>query len=302
MRGVDENGKHPSKVTKRALITTAILLSGVLLSWWAVHRTDRALREDLLIQTQVIAGVVNTDRVRALTGTQADLEALDYLRLKEQFARAQKANDKCRFIYLMGRLSDGQIFFFVDNEPVGSENESPAGMLYDDVPEGFRQVFDTMQADTEGPFTDRWGTFVSGAVPLIDPVTDDLVAVLAMDMDAGSWKWNIAAIATLPIGLILVLMIVLVSGIKRKQAEEALRLERDKLQRALAEVKQLSDFLPICASCKKIRDDKGYWNQIESYISQHSEAKFSHGICPECAKKLYPEFCGNPSENAEPGA
>lgn len=98
------------------------------------------------------------------------------------------------------------------------------------------------------------------------------------------------------------LMIVLVSGIKRKQAEEALRLERDNLQRALAEVKQLSGFLPICASCKKIRDDKGYWNQIESYISQHSEAEFSHGICPECAKKLYPEFCGNPSENAEPGA
>lgn len=61
------------------------------------------------------------------------------------------------------------------------------------------------------------------------------------------------------------------------------------LQRALSEVKQLSGFLPICASCKKIRDDKGYWTQIESYISSHSEAQFSHGICPECVKKLYPE-------------
>ncbi len=48
--------------------------------------------------------------------------------------------------------------------------------------------------------------------------------------------------------------------------------------------------LPICASCKKIRDDKGYWNQIESYIKEHSEADFSHSICPECSKKLYAEF------------
>ena len=54
-------------------------------------------------------------------------------------------------------------------------------------------------------------------------------------------------------------------------------------------MKQLSGFLPICASCKRIRDDTGYWNQIESYISAHSEAQFSHGICPDCIKKLYPE-------------
>ena len=70
--------------------------------------------------------------------------------------------------------------------------------------------------------------------------------------------------------------------------------EREKLigelQEALAKVKLLSGLLPICASCKKIRDDKGYWNQIESYIRDHSEAEFSHGICPECAEKIYPKY------------
>ena len=63
-----------------------------------------------------------------------------------------------------------------------------------------------------------------------------------------------------------------------------------KLREALDKVKTLSGFLPICASCKKIRDDQGYWNQIESYITHHSEAVFSHGICPDCAQKLYPEY------------
>jgi C4-dicarboxylate-specific signal transduction histidine kinase len=70
--------------------------------------------------------------------------------------------------------------------------------------------------------------------------------------------------------------------------------EREKvvvdLKQALAQVKKLSGFLPICAACKKIRDDKGYWKQIEEYITEHSEALFSHSLCPECAKRLYPEF------------
>jgi hypothetical protein len=70
--------------------------------------------------------------------------------------------------------------------------------------------------------------------------------------------------------------------------------QRDKLisdlQKALAEIKTLRGFLPICSHCKKIRDDKGYWNQIESYIQKHSETKFSHGICPECAKKYYSDM------------
>ena len=77
---------------------------------------------------------------------------------------------------------------------------------------------------------------------------------------------------------------------EHKRTEELLRQESDKLKETMAEVKILSGMLPICSSCKKIRDDKGYWNQIESYIGDHSEAEFSHGICPDCAKKLYPEF------------
>jgi PleD family two-component response regulator len=72
----------------------------------------------------------------------------------------------------------------------------------------------------------------------------------------------------------------------------ALMKEKEKLivelQQALAKVKTLSGLLPICSSCKKIRDDKGYWNQIETYIREHSEADFTHGICPKCAKMLYP--------------
>jgi hypothetical protein len=63
-----------------------------------------------------------------------------------------------------------------------------------------------------------------------------------------------------------------------------------RLEKSLAEVKLLSGFLPICSACKKIRDDRGYWNQIETYISTHSQAQFSHSLCPECLQKLYPDM------------
>jgi PAS domain S-box-containing protein len=80
---------------------------------------------------------------------------------------------------------------------------------------------------------------------------------------------------------------------EHKRAEEEREKLIHELQDALGKIKTLSGLLPICASCKKIRDDKGYWNQIEAYIGDHSEAEFTHSICPECMKKLYPDFADN---------
>jgi len=77
---------------------------------------------------------------------------------------------------------------------------------------------------------------------------------------------------------------------ERKRAQDEREQLIVELREALGHVKTLSGLLPICASCKKIRDDKGYWNQIESYIRKHSSAEFTHSCCPECAKELYPEY------------
>ncbi len=74
-------------------------------------------------------------------------------------------------------------------------------------------------------------------------------------------------------------------GVRVAQLQLKLAERVRELEDALAKVKTLSGMLPICASCKKIRDDKGYWTQIESYLRHHSEAEFSHGVCPDCAKK-----------------
>jgi hypothetical protein len=77
---------------------------------------------------------------------------------------------------------------------------------------------------------------------------------------------------------------------ERKRAEEERERLIAELQEALAKIKTLRGLIPICASCKNVRDDQGYWQQVEVYIRDHSEAEFSHGLCPDCARQLYPEF------------
>ena len=64
----------------------------------------------------------------------------------------------------------------------------------------------------------------------------------------------------------------------------------EQLNKTIAEIKVLKGIIPICAACKKVRTDQGFWQQVEVYIRDHSEAKFSHGICPDCAEKLYPNI------------
>jgi len=76
---------------------------------------------------------------------------------------------------------------------------------------------------------------------------------------------------------------------RKAEEQERLRLIQE-LTDALTQVKTLSGLLPICASCKKIRNDNGYWEAVETYVSEHSDADFTHGICPECVQRLYPEY------------
>jgi signal transduction histidine kinase len=143
-----------------------------------------------------------------------------------------------------------------------------------------------------------WGWIIGTGIYL-DDVEREIAAVTR----------TFTAISLVILGLVILLSAYIINqGIntnsKRKQAEEDLqkyhaRLETmvaertAELEKALSEVKQLSGLLPICSSCKKIRDSQGYWNQIESYIRERSEAEFTHSICEECAEELYPGFTQN---------
>lgn len=100
---------------------------------------------------------------------------------------------------------------------------------------------------------------------------------------------KVTVILTL-VGVFLCVLIAFIATTRALKSEKMLLNEKNKLQKALDEIKTLRGIIPICSHCKQIRDDEGMWKRIEEYIHANSEASFSHGICPDCLKEHYPEF------------
>jgi hypothetical protein len=118
-------------------------------------------------------------------------------------------------------------------------------------------------------------------LPIIMAIVGSILTIVGFySSPLGGVLWQVLVNRSLALFAI---WVVVVLSVQRRNIYE----EKEKI---LLEVKILSGLIPICASCKYVRDDEGYWNKMESYISAHSEAEFSHGICPDCTKKLYPEF------------
>ena len=207
-----------------ACLLLVLFFIGALTIGWLVQRADSQMREDLLRQTRVASMAVSLDRIKLLTGTEDDLKLPAYLSIKKQLDAIRRSNPKCRFAYLMGRkpavLSTNtvnqtgrQVFFFADSEPAGSEDESTAGQIYEDVPVEFLKVFATKRSLTAGPVQDKWGSWITSLVPLVDPQSSQLIAIMAMDIDSREWKLDVAERAALSAGIVLLLMIGLASAI-----------------------------------------------------------------------------------------
>jgi PAS domain S-box-containing protein len=160
-----------------------ILITGVALTCWIVSGAYYDSREDLLRQTRLFASGINKERVKALEGTEADLKKPVYLRLKKQLAAARSNYPKCRFIYLLGRKPDGNLFFFVDSEPAGSKEEATAGQIFQEAPPEYHQIFASQKDLVNGPINDHRGSWLSALAPIHDPKTKGLYG-LANQNDA----------------------------------------------------------------------------------------------------------------------
>jgi hypothetical protein len=107
----------------------------------------------------------------------------------------------------------------------------------------------------------------------------------------GHEKWNLDELLITFAGLFIAIFLFSINRWRETIiSEQKLQHRNEELESALAEIRHLRGILPICSSCKKIRDDKGYWHQVEAYLLDHSEIEFSHGICPDCFKRLYPDY------------
>ncbi|MFA7303016.1 MAG: PAS domain S-box protein [Methanoregula sp.] len=225
------------------VIAVLILVAGAGLTCWTAQQQDTTLRTDLLIKTRIAELGIITSQLSDLSGSPSDLTASEYQALKIQLERIQSNTPKVRFAYLMGQRSDGTIFIYADSESPESKDYSPPGQDYTEASVLIHQVFATGTGMTQGQETDRWGTWVSAFVPITNPGTGKVIAVMGLDVDAADWNLLIFR-ASLPILIVtlLILLLVLVfahsqnrlSAEKRRIAEsEELLREKEAFQRVL---------------------------------------------------------------------
>ena len=225
-----------------------ILAGGIVLISWTAQNEDIRLREALLTEARLAGVGINAAQVAALHGSESDLASPEYQALKIQMAGFRNSDSDIRFTYLISRRADGTYFFLVDSEPPGSEDYSPPGQEYPEVTVLIKKVFSTGRPVTAGPDSDRWGTWVSGVVPVMDPETGTIIAVYGMDIDGRDWNLRIFR-ACLPVVIAtLVLLILLLVFSYAHQRNDRERQILEESHRTLAEsehrLNAIINFLP----------------------------------------------------------
>ena len=211
-----------------------IFVSGIVLTAWTVQREDTQLRTDLLIKTRHLSGDIDKKALIELTGSESDLGTPAYIALKDKMIQFETEDPQIRFVYLMGKRPDRMVFFYVDSESPESQIYSPPGQLYPEASEKRTNTFSSGHETTEGPRSDRQGIWVSGLVPIADPSTGKVIAVLGTDIDA--WDWNIQIIkasapAVIAMLLLVLLLLIFFYVLQRNEREKQLRSESEAIIR-----------------------------------------------------------------------
>jgi methyl-accepting chemotaxis protein len=331
-------------------LLAVILVSGSVGTFFYLNAMDgllQSLRSRLQNSAALLSQSIDAHDLEQIRAPE-DVQQAGYQDTLTKLRRMRRSNPDIAFLYIM-RNDDGHISFVVDSDE--TERQALPGRVYPTVPELMQMGFHEASVDVK-PFTDEWGTFLSGYAPLRNGNGRYLVGI---DMRADEVRNKLAqlrltGLVSLLGSLLLALLFALYLsrgltsriaaltarcrhiasgrfdahievqaidefddlieafnmmsedlGQERQKAEQALEQLRDAhdnlenrvqertrdLESALEKVQVLSGMLPICCSCKKIRDDQGYWQQVEQFVSMHSGARFSHGLCPDCGLKLY---------------
>ncbi len=192
-------------------LNALIVAVGTVCGWHLADMAQRQTREDLMRQAQLLSLALDCEQIRGLSGGKGDLDSPGYQTLKSQFIAIRRAAPKWRFIYLMGRRDAETVFFYVDSEPADSPSYSYPGQPYEEASAAIQHVFDSGEESLEGPIPDRWGTWISAFVPIMDPQTNTPQAVLGVDLDA-TVRIQLLLPFALPVIVLTALLVALTTG------------------------------------------------------------------------------------------
>lgn len=224
----------PFLMSRRSLLIIALILvvgAGIIITAGTIQARDTELREQLITHVRLASVGLNHTEIIQISDRIPMEGTGEYRALKQQMETIASSSDLYRFAYLMVQKPDATIIFLADSEDPKSPNYSPPGQEYYEAPPAIREVFTTGEEIAAGPYSDRWGTFVSGFVPINRPGKDSTVAVLGIDAYVTDWDHEVMRSAVVPALMTLVLVTILISLIIINhiyETEEARRAESDR--------------------------------------------------------------------------
>jgi PAS domain S-box-containing protein len=214
-RSAEDTKRDPATIWTGSLLGV-VLIGGGLASAWIGMKTDASLRSEVLTQTRIAAQSIDAISVMGLAGDESDLESPVYQSIKRKLEAVRSANPMFRFVYMMAKRGS-VVYFLVDSEHSGSKDYSPPGQVYSDASTEMLETLTKGIEITEGPATDRWGTWISAYIPLRDPVTGNVAALLGTDVDASEWSRKIFEARRQPIlGVMFVTLLAVVFLLERR--------------------------------------------------------------------------------------
>ncbi len=200
------------KLTIGVIVGAAIIVVfGIFATYSIGNRINTHERETLRIRAENTALAIPASLVEALSGDESDLAKFEYQSLKSLMVDLKAINPDARFFYIMGRTTDpgtslpsNKLFFYVDSEPIDSDDYSPPGQIYDDTrPEDITQ-YESGKSSTDGPYKDSWGEWVSAYAPIVNE-SGETIAIVGIDVSAHYWQSRILE-ARIIVGLITLLL------------------------------------------------------------------------------------------------
>lgn len=198
-----------------------VLMAGSAAIYYTYRIAGATLEHSLLKNATTIAYSIDESQLKHLTGTEADLSNPTYQALKTRLIKIRSARPDIRFVYFTG-YRDGEPFFYVDSEPEDSLDLSPPGQIYFEGSEAFRNPFikNDPTPQVEPIYQDRWGTWLTAIIPLVDPTTGNVIALIGMDMDASDYFKTVYFYTGFPVGVTLFIIIMLLVGYVLRRREQ----------------------------------------------------------------------------------
>jgi PAS domain S-box-containing protein len=235
---MSEGGMNPAGFNVRRVWMVGIpvaFAAVAAIAWGTAARADREARQELFENGRYVSHAVDPSKLIQVSATPGDSASTVYQDVKRQLALAQQVDQRCRFLYLLGRRPDGRLCVLLVGEPPGPTGFPLAGQPFDDAPEPARLAFTAGYGSVAGPASDRWGTWVTAFAPVSGPTPGPPLAVLAIGVDAPTWRRGVWSAAALPAGLMVALLGCLAFAAALAASRQAARrgehavLERERL-------------------------------------------------------------------------